>query len=265
MSFKIHNLAKTLLVQSNHLLKCSDFSNYNQNNMKLINTFTLLALCLFSNIAYNQELPDIINVTPENFTLNQRNMLGRKHIKELKEGVLIFRLKTNDKALKKLQSILDNPKTNDSSKQRIRERTMPDLKASAETQNNKLKSAFAEAYDFSAVYFMPDTCTYSLQNDLPLTCLSDAEGNPLAADAIKHKNIFIVDFSELENDKTSRIKGLIISDKNTNRLMPPFPYFQRSGGVFVKLSSNTITPKDALKMVTRWNSRLHNFFEEEKQ
>lgn len=233
--------------------------------MKIINIFTLLALFLFSNVAYNQELPDPVNIKSENFTPNQRKISARKHINELKDGVLIFRLKTNDKAIKKLESILNNPKTSDASKKRIRERTMPDLKASAETQNNKLIGAFAEGYDFSDIYFMPDNCTNSLQDKHSLTCLTDAEGKTVSADVIKNKTVFLADFSELENDKTSRIKGLIISDVNSERLMPPFPYFRRSGGVFVKLSSNTITPKDALKMVTRWNNKLHRFFEEKEK
>jgi len=229
------------------------------------NLLALIALLLFSNVVYNQDIIDPINVKAENFSPNQRKIQARKHIKELKDGVLIFRLKTNDKAVKKLERILYNPKTSETSKKRIRNRTLPDLQASADKQNDKLKRAFAEGYDFSAIYFMPDTCTNSLQNSYPLTCLTDAEGNAVSADVVKNKTIFIVDFSELENDKTSRIKGLIISDENSERLLPPFPYFQRSGGVFVKLSSNTITPKDALKMVTRWNSKLHTFFEQKEK
>ena len=230
--------------------------------MKLINVILFLVLFLFSNAVYNQALPDPINREAENFSPNQRKMQARQHIKSLKNGVLIVRLKTNDKALKKLERILNNPATKEKNKQRIRERTMPDLKASAETLNNKLIRAFAEGYDFSALYFMPDTCTNALQNKLPLTCLTDANDNVVSGEAIQDKTIFLADFSELENDKTSRIKGLMISNKESERLMPPFPYFQRSGGVFVKLSSSTINSKDALKMVKRWNKKLHDFFEE---
>ncbi len=229
------------------------------------NLLALIALLLFSNIVYNQDIIDPVNVEAENFTPNQREMQARKQINELKDGVLIFRLKTNDRAIKKLENILNNPNTSETSKKRIRERTLPDIKASAEQQNDKLKRAFAEGYDFSAIYFMPDTCTNSLQNDYSLSCLTDAEGNAVAADIIEGKIIFLADFSELENDKTSRIKGLIISDKNAKRLLPPFPYFQRSAGVLAKLSSNTITPKDALKMVTRWNNKLHKFFEQKEK
>ncbi len=229
--------------------------------MKLIKTLTLLAFIFLSNIAYSQDL-EVINIQPENFTPEQRKMQARKDIKDLKAGVLIFRLKTNDKAVKKLERILNNPATSEASKKRISERTMPDLKASSEQLNNKLIRAFAEKYDFSAIYFMPDNCTNALQNGEQLTCLTDADGNTVSTDVLKDKTIFLADFSELENDKTSRIKGLIISDKDSRRLMPPFPYFQRSGGVFVKLSSNTITPKDALKMVEIWNAKLHAFFKQ---
>jgi len=238
--------------------------------MKLINVLVLLTLILLSNAAYGQDLDNPL--LSEHFMLNHQQMMEKEYkipkkhrehvlgeLEALKNGVLIFRLKTNDKALKKLEGILNNPNTKESSKKRIRESTIPDLKASAAKQNDKLIRAFAEGYDFSAVYFMPDTCTNTLQKNYPLTCLTDVEGNPVSADILVDKSIFLADFSELENDTTTRIKGLIISDKNANRLTPPFPYFQRSGGVLVKLSSNTITPKDALKMVERWNKKLHDF------
>ncbi len=229
--------------------------------MKLINTLALLAFLFLSNTAYTQEL-EVINVQPENFSATQRKMQARKDINDLKTGVLLFRLKTNDKAVKKLERILNNPATSEASKKRIRERTMPDIKASAEKINGKLKRAFTEAYDFTDVYFMPDNCTNALQNGDQITCLTDADGKAVSADVLKDKTIFLADFSELENDKTSRIKGLIISDKNSRRLASPFPYFQRSGGVFVKLSSNTITQKDAIKMVEIWNAKLHAFFKQ---
>jgi len=229
--------------------------------MKLINTLTLLAFLFLSNIAYSQDL-EVINVNPENFSPTQRKMQARKDINDLKNGVLIFRLKTNDRAIKKLEQILNNPATSEASKKRISERTMPNLKASAEKLNDKLKRAFAEAYDFSAVYFMPDNCTNALQNGDQITCLTDADGNAVSEDVLKDKIVFLADFSELENDKTSRIKGLIISDKNSRRLAPPFPYFQKRGGVFINLSSNTITPKDALKMIEIWNAKLHAFFKQ---
>jgi len=233
--------------------------------MKLINILTLLALFLFSDIAYGQGLPDPMNRKAENFTLSQRKIQAREHIKSLKDGVLIFRLKTNDKALKKLERILNNPHTKEKNKRRISKKTLPNLKATTQESNDKLIRAFAEGYDFSALYFMPDTCTNSLQNNYALTCLTDAEGNAVSGNVLEDKTIFLADFSELENNTTSRIKGLIISDKDAERLAPPFPYFQRSGGVFVKLSSNTITSKDALKMVEYWNGKLHAFFEEKEK
>jgi len=260
--------------------------------MKIINILTLFALIFFSNTVCGQNIDNFKRQSQQMHQEMQRQRFDQRmnqhlgmdqmqqlentdnHISKrsqkriygqleaLKNGVLIFRLKTNDKALKKLEGILNNPNTRESNKKRIREKTMPDLKSSAETLNNKLIRAFAEKYDFSAVYFMPDICTNALQNNHTLTCLTDAEGNPVSADVLQNKTIFLADFSELENDTTTRIKGLIISDKNADRLMSPFPYFQRSGGVFTKLSSNTITPKDALKMVERWNKKLHDFFEE---
>jgi len=190
-----------------------------------------------------------------------KQILLRGQLEALKNGVLIFRLKTNDKAVKKLEGILNNPKTKESSKQRIRERTMPDLKATTKELNDKLIRAFAEGYDFSAIYFMPNTCTDALQKNASITCLTDAQDNTVSGDVLEGKTIFLADFSELENNTTSRIKGLIIRDKNAEILSDPFPYFQRSGGVFTKLSSKNISSKDALKMVSLWNDKLHSFFE----
>jgi len=184
-----------------------------------------------------------------------------EHLTNLKDGVLIFRLKTNAKALKKLEGILNNPNTKESSKRRILQKTMPNMKATTQKLNDKLIRAFAEKYDFSAVYFMPDTCTNSLQNDYPLTCLTDAGGNAISDNVLEEKSIFIADFSELENNTTTRIKGLIISDKNAERLTPGPIYFQSEGNVFIKLFSKDITSKNAQRMIEKWNSNLHDFFE----
>jgi len=229
--------------------------------MKLINVIILIVFLFLSNIAYNQDLIDPMSVTVEQLSRTQRDMQGRQQIKDLKNGVLIVRMTTNDKAVKKLENILNNPNTSEASKKRIREKTLPKMQSTSQGLNDKIRQAFVENYTFSEVYFMPDTCTNSLQKDYTLSCLTDVEGKSVSGNVLTDKGVFLADYSELENDKTSRIKGLMISNKNSVRLVPPFPYFQRAGGVFANLSSNNLTPEFARKMVRRWNEKLHKYFE----
>lgn len=206
-----------------------------------------------------QDMSDPLNVDNDELSLVQRKMLARQQIQDLKDGVLIVRLKTNDKALKKLERILNNPNTKKKSKQRIRKKTIPQLKAAAKDLNDKMRQAFSESYTFSEVYFMPDTSTDDLQNKRTLNSLTDAQGKSVSSDVLAEKAIFLVDYGQLPNDKTASITGLMISDIDSNTLRPPFPYFQRSGGVFAKLSSNNLTSENAVKMVKIWNKKLKSY------
>ncbi len=218
----------------------------------------LISLFVITSIQ-GQNISDPLNVDNDDLSAVQRKMLARQQIQDLKDGVLIVRLKTNDKALKKLESILNNPNTKKKSKQRIRKKTIPQLKAAAKDLNDKMRRAFSESYTFSEVYFMPDTSTDDLQNKRTRTSLTDAQGNAVSSDVLTEKNIFLVDYGQLPNDKTASITGLIISDIDSNTLHPPFPYFQRSGGVFVKLSSNKLTDENAVKMIQIWNKKLKSY------
>lgn len=227
------------------------------------NILTLTAICLLVLTSMKgQDMPDPLNMDNKNLTPIQRKMLARKQINELKDGVLIFRLKTNDKALKKLESILNNPATSERSKQRIRKKTIPNLKSVTANLNKKIIRAFEEAYTFSDIYFMPDTCTEPLQSNDNVTCLTDATGKAVSGEVLSGKDIFLADYGRLQNEKTSSITGLIISDINSNRLSPPFPYFKRSGGFFAKLSSKNLTQDNAIKMVAKHNFSLKQFFNE---
>jgi len=229
--------------------------------MKNILTLTVIYLLVLTSMK-GQQMPDLLNVDSAQLTPIQPKMLARKQIKELKDGVLIFRLKTNDKALKKLENILNNPATSERSKQRIRKKTIPNLKSVTTELNKKIIRAFEEAYTFSDVYFMPDTCTKSLQSNDNVTCLTDATGKAVSGEVLNGKNIFLADYGTLSNDKTSSITGLIISDKASNTLLPPFPYFKRSAGFFAKLSSKNLTQISATKMITKHNFSLKQFFNE---
>lgn len=196
----------------------------------------------------------------------QRKMLARQYIKSIKDGILIVRLKTQDKAIKKLNSILSNSE-NEAQKKRIRERDLPKIKANRDALNQILRTAFNENFKMGTVYFMPDTCTTSFLAGRTPTCLTDVAGKPVSGKAIKQSNFVVVDYGQLSDDSNSTITGIIASDNKFDMLPPPFPYFQKNGGFFAQLSNKKLTLSMAAKMVRKWQKRLsayHNTAQNEK-
>ncbi len=218
----------------------------------------ILLVCLTVSIVLAQDKPiDILNQDVE-LTRVQRKMKARQYIEAFKDGVLIVRLKTQDKALKKLKGILASPDASEAQKQRIRDKEIPKIKAERDELENILRKAFQQKYTFSKVYFMPDVCTTEVIEGNELTCLTDTKGQSVSID-LKDRLFVVVDYRQLSNDRNANITGLIANDNNFKLLVEPFPYFQRNGGFFTQLSNKKLTLKNAVRMVEKWQEKLNRY------
>ncbi len=219
--------------------------------MKNIFAIILVSLPIF---LFAQTPTDPLNAKKE-LTRIQRKMLARQYVETLKDGILIVRLKTQDKAIKKLESILSRSE-NEAQKKRIRDRDLPKIKANRDELNQTLRTAFDKKFKLASVYFMPDTCTASFLSGRIPTCLTDATGKSVSGKVIQQPNFVVIDYGQLSNDSNSTITGIIASDNKFDMLPAPFPYFQKNGGFFVQLSNKRLTASMASKMVAKWQKRL---------
>lgn len=217
-----------------------------------------IVLILSPILLFAQTPADPLNAKKE-LTRIQRKMLARQHVEALKDGILIVRLKTQDKAIKKLESILSSS-GDEAQKKRIRDRDLPKIKANRDELNQILRTAFDKNFKMGAVYFMPDTCTATFLAGRIPTCLTDATGKSVSGKVINQPNFVVIDYGQLSNDSNSTITGIIASDNQFEMLPAPFPYFQKNGGFFVQLSNKRLTASMAGKMVSKWQKRLLAYY-----
>lgn len=158
--------------------------------------------------------------------------VAAQQIKNLKDGALVVRLKTNERSIEayKKSGMLD---------------LAGKLIAENKERNQKLLEAFRQFYDFSSLYFIEAKNTSALINGAQHIFLSDS----LTVDTsirVHAKNIFIAEYGTITtNERTDeyRYKGvyhtepsanpsssnvIFISDTSLTQLREPFPFYQQT-------------------------------------
>lgn len=170
---------------------------------------------------------------------------AKAQLHELKNGVLLVRLFTNDAKISGLEAAGKTSEANKTAEAQQRE-------------NKDILLSFSQIFQFCPVFFFYSDDSEYIRNgnfdgkifDSSLTLVNPSE--------IK-ESVFTAEFSETEN---LGIEGLIIMDEQLFPLEAPFPFYQRKYTVFgtVRLTKS--------RMVHRLNNKLRDtykiWFPEEK-
>lgn len=148
---------------------------------------------------------------------------ARANIKLLKQNTLVVRLKTGSKKIGILEGLLKKPNIEEKYRHRY-QRMLDKTTSSIKIENEHLKAAFLEHYNFSKVIFMPDTSATALKSGVRKGIFLNEK---LELDSsITLEGSYFVTYHESSDSGSKRHtskEGLRIVDKNYNPLKYPFP------------------------------------------
>ena len=166
-------------------------------NFKIIPLFLFLSL-------------QVVMAQREDIVLQkERKEFAYKSIKELKEGALVVRLKTNHRKIGLLESTLRSS----SLKKNQRKRHQAMLDATIKTRddfNNAIADMFIDSFSFCTVYLMYDTSTNSLKKGIRAGFLLDSTKNINPDIQISESAIFIINYKKKSSEAKILKRSLII-------------------------------------------------------
>ncbi|HSI91228.1 MAG TPA: hypothetical protein VK927_08935 [Adhaeribacter sp.] len=174
-------------------------------------------------------------------------------IKDLKDGVLLVRLRTSENAIQKLTEAGN-------------EKMAATIRRQQETSNQRLMQAFRENYTFSPVYFFYSSASQEVKDGNPVGIFLNEDLQPDPAIILPDRNIFVAEITDLEqyrpdpenpnasiNSEIS-FRALVVRDSALHQLAKPFPYFIKA--------TTTIPPRrrSEAEMVSLLNKKLEAFY-----
>jgi len=182
-------------------------------------------------------------------------------IKDLKDGVLVVRLRSDQRKIEALEGQLATPNLKEKYRQRL-QKLLDDTRREKEVENKSLVAAFRKHFDFSEVLFMYDTATYLVKKGLQEGYfLNDS----LQADphlSLQGRPFRLVRFGSKSGMKQR--KSLIGMDLDFRDLPAPFPSSGNVSfweGIVLIFKKDKNWKSDYHFHVSRFNDQLHKFYE----
>lgn len=193
---------------------------------------------------------------------------SRQQIKELKNGVLLVRLKTSEKVIQGLKEMGHFDMAEE-------------IRQDQREENLEIAAAFKESYDFSPVCFFYSDCTRDIKEGNYDGCIMDHGLNKISSMPENIGNYLVAEFSHVQRSDeayfqdytlrqdTSGYKtqqktytgdtdlgpyALIVRDRDFVQLRSPFPYYVRTYEGF------PILRRKKPKTVARLNEALHEYY-----
>lgn len=195
----------------------------------------------------------VSNVLSAQVIHSQRSKIeANAHAKRLQKGVLIVQIATQTKKVEQLKTLIKNNPKNKRFKKMLAETT-----GESDALLEATIKAYREHFDFSEVFFMPDTMVTRLYAGERTGIFLDDEGK-LDAKLVLESKRFYVSYLGVPSSSNSGKKSLVIVDGNGETLSSPFPYavpFDTLGKIIIN-SSDAESMEDA---VIKQNKKLGNF------
>ena len=189
---------------------------------------------------------------------NELKIKAVDQIRQLKNGVLLVRLRTSDIAIKNL-------------KKKGTEKKAATVQRQQDAANQRLVYAFEKQFNFCPVFFFYSSETYQAKTGKTSGYFLNNKLQPDPLIAIPDTNFFVAELTELEQFRLDpdspqesinaevTFKALVLRDHKFHQLTKPFPFF-------IKASSNFPPRKRSeAEMVNLMNARLQEFYKQVNQ
>jgi hypothetical protein len=165
--------------------------------------------------------------TTENYDTvgyKNRRSFAAESIRELKGGILVVRLSTNNRKLTELERLANNAELKASNREKFSSMAET-VKAETRLENRQLMEAFAEKYTFSEVLFMYDTSIQALKNGVRKGIFLNGNLEPDPSLSLADEQWLMAYYGEPISSGKTFVEGLVISDRKLDMMPDPFPSF----------------------------------------
>jgi hypothetical protein len=208
------------------------------------NWVLLLGLLCWA-IAGTAQRDDILSV-------KEKKEFAFSSIKELKDGAIVVRLKTNHRKIKILENTLKSLKITD--QQRNRHQRILNNTVNARDQLNKaISDMFLDSFTFCPVYLMYDTCSLDLTKGVRKGIFLNENKQLDTSITLSEKHIFLANHKRSGSDFPFDVLRL---RKLKENLTDPFPYFVSLRESWID-AVNTPRAEMSVQILDR---RLHGFY-----
>lgn len=189
--------------------------------------------------------------------------LAKSAVEDLHQGALVIRLSTEYRKLKKLEEMLEN---GGSSNKGYLKRRIDGILRQRDSLNHALVDLFSRHYDFSALYFLPDTASEAFLDGKREGIFWDANCEPDPSIEMAEESFLISRVGRTEVSNSTGIMAIIFQNSKLVDLDRPFPYFIRLFSLKRQLFSSVenegiVSQKDLEPRVMRWSEMVKAFYE----
>lgn len=212
--------------------------------MNIKNCILLLAL-LGWGLSLSAQRDDIV-------LTKEKKEFAFNSIKELKDGALIVRLKTNQRKIEILERTLRDPKLTKHQRKRHENILKGTIRARDEF-NDAIASMFLDSFSFCPIYLMYDTCSIALKKGQRSGLFLNTNKELEPSIMLEEPNVFIVNYKKRSGEFPFDILRV---RKLEEKLNEPFPYYVALRESWV----NQINTPRASRAVVQLNRKLYNFY-----
>ena len=208
------------------------------------NWFLLLGLVCWLSTSFAQR-DDIV-------LAKDKKIFAYNSVKELREGALVVRLKTNHRKIAILERTLRDPKLTKHQRKRHQNILDGTIKRRDEL-NNAIADMFMDSFKFCPVYVMYDTCSAALNKGVRKGLFLNKEKELDPSIELKEEHIFLVNYKKSGGEfpfDVLRVRKL------KEKLDEPFPYYITLRESWV----NQINTPRAEQAVFVLENRLHRVY-----
>ncbi|MBK7409268.1 MAG: hypothetical protein IPJ40_15200 [Saprospirales bacterium] len=188
-----------------------------------------------------------------------------KSVRDLKNGVLVVRLRTQSNKIAKLNELLQSGELRSD----VKTRYLAELEATrqeVERENRLLMQAFTELYHFSPVLFLHDTLAPALKSANPSGIFLNELTQIDPQRSLGDRYFLIAGIGLIAaSEGASGNDALIVYDREFNAMAKPFPAY--TGVTTIRLFFKTFTASDEnteafhlRKMVERLDRKLAHYY-----
>lgn len=221
-----------------------DRSPYKPNRMLLKYSLSLLFTLISLNFLWAQRADIVLQ--------KERKEFAYQSIKELKEGALVVRLKTNHRKIQ----LLENTLKSSTLKKNQRKRHQAMLDGTIQTRddfNKAIAGIFMDSFKFCTIYLMHDTSTTTLKKGVKSGIFLDS--NQVVDPSIKltETNIFVINYKKTSSEFPFDVLRM---QKLKERLDDPFPYYMQLRESWL----NQVNSPRAAQAVVQLDRKLKGFY-----
>lgn len=188
-------------------------------------------------------------------------------IRELKDGVLVVRLRTQSNKIGRLREYIAKEPAGSPSASRLAAQ-LKETEEEVATENRLLAMAFREMYQFSEVLFVADTLAPRLKEQDPEGIFLDANLSPDPSLSVGQRPFLVAGMgvASYSDAAAGNDESLVVYDRNFNRMEKPFPSYSSVTAIsllFKRITSseNEVEVFHFRKMVARLDRKLHQYYQ----